>query len=140
MTQRTPIEKISIDQWLAVGEQLFGTNPENWKFKCTACGHSQSIAEVKERHPTLGSDEIKRWIHVSCEGRQWACRGRKPEAGCDWTLGGLFRIHKLEVDTGEGLKPAFEFDHPDAKRLIQESCLACAQGVCPNSSHPGYTT
>ena len=49
-------------------------------------------------------------VYFSCIGR-WV-----PGIGCDWTLGGLLRIHTLEVINGQGDKiPVFEFaDDPDA--------------------------
>ena len=136
---RKPVEHLSLERWLGIAEKLFGKDPNQWKFKCPACGHGQSVAEVMERHPALSVDEVKKWIYFSCEGREWACKRLKPEVGCDWTLGGFFQIHHMTVTAPDGHKsPVFEFDHPDAEKLIQESCPSCEQAVCANETHPGY--
>ena len=133
------VERIEVQEWLKIAAELFGSDPLDWKFKCASCGHEQSMREVKERHPTLEIDDIKRWIHFSCEGRQWVCKRQKPVVGCDWTLGGLFQIHNIEVITPDGeAQPAFEFAHPDGMAKIVAACKLCKDAVCPNSEHPGY--
>jgi hypothetical protein len=133
------VEKIQLKAWLQIAEDLFGTDPDEWRFKCTSCGHAQSTKEVLARHPSLNREDVKSWIYFSCEGRQWACYGKKPQLGCDWTLGGLFQIHKVEVVTPEGKEiQAFEFAHSEGMTKIIAACTSCEQAVCPNPEHPGY--
>lgn len=113
------VANIAVENWLQIAKDLFGDNPDGWRFKCTSCGHVQSIGEVIKRHPELDGADIKAWIYFSCEGRQWACKREKPEVGCDWTLGGLFQIHKIAVVAPDGKAiPAFEFDHPEGMDRI----------------------
>jgi hypothetical protein len=56
-----------------------------------------------ERNPALQADNVSAWVFMSCEGRY--TKG----VGCDWTLGGLFRIHTLEVVREGDVVPCFEF-------------------------------
>lgn len=89
--------------WLELGTRLYGPDPREWKFRCVRCGNVQSHASVKARNPQIG--DTSNWIFFSCEGRHTS------GVGCDWTLGGLFTIHKLEVlDDRDGKPiPCFEF-------------------------------
>lgn len=45
----------------------------------------------------LEREEASQYIGFSCIGRF-----NNKRTGCDWTLGGLFRIHELEVITDDG--------------------------------------
>lgn len=111
------LKTIKKDKWLEIGKILFGDDFKDWRFKCVRCGHVQSIRGALERNPKLTLKHIGALIYFSCEGR-W----NKSE-GCDWTLGGLFQIHNIEVIDGEDERrvPVFEFDHPDAEKLISEA-------------------
>ncbi len=103
--------------WFNLGERLYGPDRRKWKFQCVACGHVQSHESVKANKPDVG--DTSNWIYFSCEGRV------NPGTGCDWTLGGLFRIHRCEVRSEDGKTvPVFEFaDDPDqttAKALAEQ--------------------
>ena len=89
------------DEWHARGRELYGDDPRKWRFRCVACGNIQSHESVTERNPRIG--DTSRWIYYACEGRH------TDGVGCDWTLGGLFKVHKLEVRDGERPVPCFEF-------------------------------
>lgn len=92
------------EEWLARGEELYGPRGRDWKFRCVACGHVQSAVAVVARNPAIELLSTRDWIYFSCEGRRTA------SVGCDWTLGGLFTLHSLEVvDDGGVRRPAFEF-------------------------------
>lgn len=90
--------QIDVKDWVAEGEALFGKNRDDWKFKCVQCGNVQTAKDFRE----IGLDPEK-YVFFSCIGR-W-----KKGVGCDWTLGGLFKIHKLEVMVDGKPTPAFEF-------------------------------
>lgn len=101
---------LTAPEWRARGSELYGPDMRDWKFRCVACGHVQSHNLAKERNPDIG--DTSSWIYFSCEGRH------NPAVGCDWTLGGLFQIHELEVVKEDGQRcPCFEFagDPPSAK-------------------------
>lgn len=97
MTHKT----MTRDEWMAMGEKLYGADPRGWKFKCPHCGHVQSGASVTEHNPAL--KDTSDWIYFACEGRH------NKDYGCNWTLGGLFQIHKLVVVDGEHNVRCFEF-------------------------------
>lgn len=99
------------NEWKKRAAELFGDDPEKWRFVCAACGHVQTISDFL----ALGIDRETAYkqVHFSCIGRHTGDDG----PGCDWTLGGLFSIHKVEVNCPEeeGKKiMAFEFDEPGA--------------------------
>lgn len=104
--------QIHRDDFLAIGAELFGEDARAWRFRCPMCKHEQSHNEVKARKPDIG--DTSNWIYFSCEGRQNA------DVGCDWTLGGLFGIHAVEVfDPARGsCRPVFEFAHERAPELV----------------------
>ena len=58
-------------------------------------------------------DEVEKYLGFSCFGR-WTHQKPPPKEkgtqhGCNWTLGGLFQCHDLEVVTPDGKKhPRFE--------------------------------
>lgn len=79
-TQPTTMTK---DEWLALGEELFGTDRYTWKFRCPACGNVMSV----ERGMREFGDAIaaKNWRPES------ECIGRYTEdVACDWCAYGLF--------------------------------------------------
>lgn len=80
-----------------------GGNPLQWKVICPSCGTEQCAQDLIDANAGDTLDEVRAYIGFSCIGRF------SEEKGCDWTLGGLFQIHKLEVETPDGkLHPHFE--------------------------------
>jgi hypothetical protein len=91
---------LTMKEWQSRGEELFGKDKKNWKFKCVNCGEVQSYHDFKE----AGVENPENYVYFSCIGRFVKSRG------CDWTLGGLFQLHKQEVIADDGSKvPTFEF-------------------------------
>lgn len=82
---------------------------------CPMCGTVQSASDLIRAGAGKTFEEVERYLGFSCVGR-WTGAGspgsmkgvspgkdRKGEVlGCNWTLGGLFRTHKLEVVTEDG--------------------------------------
>jgi len=95
--------KLEYKKWIEKAKELFGKDSYNWKFKCPSCGHIQSINSMLKHTPSLKAVEIENMVFVNCEGRYNA------KYGCDWTLGGLFQIHKVEVNFNGKICRAFEF-------------------------------
>lgn len=94
MARRT----MTVKEWRAEGRRRFGDDPLDWRFVCVNCGEEQTPRDFIE----AGMTDLEDWgrrVHFSCIGR-WV-KGR----GCDWTLGGLLRMHTLEVNG----TPSFEF-------------------------------
>lgn len=95
---KTEMVVLSRDEWIAQLEAKFGKDPKQWKFKCVQCGGVQCGQDFID----AGVKDPENYVYFSCIGRFVKDRG------CDWTLGGLFRIHKMEVEF-EGKKiPVFE--------------------------------
>lgn len=91
------------EEWLALGKKLYGEDFKQWKFKCVHCGNIQTAQDFKDIG--VDPDDV---VFFSCLGR-W-----KKGIGCDWTLGGVFRIHKREVTYEEKSIPVFLFaDEPE---------------------------
>lgn len=84
---------ITLEEWQKEGKNLFGNNTQDWKFKCPNCGNIQSYKSIKEHNPEIKLNVDN--ITFNCEGRL------NSKYGCDWTLGGLFQIHELEVIASE---------------------------------------
>lgn len=72
---------------------------EHFAVVCVQCGTVQSRQDFVDAGVFPTVEEAQSQWGFSCIGRSVAGRG------CDWTLGGLFHIHKLEVDPGGGEKP-----------------------------------
>ncbi len=97
------MEKMSYNDWIEKAKELYGEDSYNWKFKCPSCGHIQSVNSMLKNNPLLKAKNFENSIYFNCEGRT------NEKYGCGWSLGGLFHIHKLEVDfKGENV-PVFEF-------------------------------
>lgn len=85
---------------------------------CPMCGTVQSMASLVAAGAGKSEEEVSKYFGFSCVGR-WANAGppdrkRPPGKGCNWTLGGLLHLHKLEVITPDGNHhPHFELATPE---------------------------
>lgn len=107
------MNQMTLTEWRAEARRRYGDAASRWEFQCVACGHKQSGRSIMERTPTLTAEEVVSRVYFSCEGR-WV-KG----VGCDWTLGGLFKIHQREVIDEEGKSvPVFLFadEEPEPKK------------------------
>jgi len=95
------MKTIEHDQWLRKGEELFGKDVKKWQFVCPGCKTVQTIQDFIDAE--VSKETISRSIGFSCIGRF------TDKKGCKWTLGGLLRIHKLEVVQNGKAIPSFEF-------------------------------
>ena len=84
--------------------------------KCPICGTVQSMADFIAAG--AARDEAEHAIAYECVGRYtgagpFKTSWRKQAKGCDWTLGGFFKLHQLEVidENGEA-HPRFEIATP----------------------------
>lgn len=108
--------------------------PRHYAFKCVICGTVQSAFSLVKAG--VKKEEYDRYLGFSCEGRftgagAWPSENSKSKAsaarrkvrGCDWTLGGLFSVHKLEVamsDTGKS-RPCFEIATPEEAQGLERA-------------------
>jgi len=90
-------------EWEKEGERRFGKKRRNWRFVCPNCNLIQSGQDFLDEG--FKAEDVIDVIGFSCIGR-WVKR-----KGCDWSLGGLLKIHDLEIELEDGNKrPIFEFD------------------------------
>ena len=110
---------ITQDEFLAECKQRFGPRARDWKFVCPACGTVQSVEQLADAVIASGGtkDDVHGYIAFSCIGRftkqgdagiSAKNKGKPWDKGCNWTLGGLLRIHTLEVLIDGKARPTFE--------------------------------
>lgn len=84
---------------------------------CPMCGTVQSARDLIAAGVGADFEAVEKYIGFSCVGRfTGAGSPRKSPDGqpCNWTLGGLFKTHKLEVVTPDGKHhPNFELATPE---------------------------
>lgn len=72
-------------------------------FRCPMCKTAQSITSLT--NAGVSEDDAQRYIGFSCVGRFTGAGSprEKPDGQpCNWTLGGLLRLHELEVVDNDG--------------------------------------
>lgn len=94
--------------------------------KTLQCGHDFIAAGVER-------ERVARVLGFNCVGRYTGAQSaRKVPDGqpCNWTLGGLFQIHTMEVIDEEGVKhPHFELASVQAAKEYRQKRAAVVQGV-----------
>jgi len=88
------VKTVSLEDFMAQATALYGDDPAKWKFKCPRCGEVQSAEDLVAAG--VDKDDVQKYMGFSCIGRF------TDDKGCDWTLGGLFRLHELEIVDEEG--------------------------------------
>lgn len=106
--------RITILEWLAEGEHLFGSAVDRWRFVCPACGHVATVQDWWD----VGAPEA---VGFSCIGRWYGGsrrafgedRTKNADASgpCDYSGGGLFRVNPVVVigELGEKERHYFDF-------------------------------
>lgn len=82
---------MTLAEWEEEGKCRFGDDQLDWKFKCPACGHIQSMREFKE----AGLEPHLAYLH--CASRH----GLGGREDCKWTIGGLLRVGGQYVIDGK---------------------------------------
>jgi hypothetical protein len=95
---------------------------------CPMCGTVQSARDLIAAGAGSDFEAVRTKLGFSCVGR-WTQAGpprAKPDGKpCNWSLGGLFKTHKLEVITDDGEHhPHFELATPEQ---AQEHAKAATQ-------------
>jgi len=79
---------------------------------CPMCGTPQTGNDLIRAGAGKTFDDVEKYLGFSCVGRFTGAEAPRKEPDgkpCNWTLGGLFQMHKLEVVTPDGKKhPRFE--------------------------------
>lgn len=97
---------VTLEQWEAEGERLYGKNRLEWRFKCPTCGHVQTPQEFK----AAGIDPHE--AYQNCASRH----GLGGKETCKWTVGGLLRRGgRYVIDKRYCPRLIFEFANEEKK-------------------------
>lgn len=137
------MRRITIEEFHAELKNQTVNSREDLAFKCPMCHTIQSARDLIAAGAGKTFEEVERYLAFSCVGRFTGagphknaprhCNGSPQKDrskkgpigdGCDWTLGGLFQIHALEVtdETGKS-HPRFDVATPEEARKHQENFL-----------------
>ncbi len=95
-----------------------GVPHEHYAFRCPVCNTVQSATDLIKAGAGKTFDDVEKYLAFTCVGSFTGAgphvKGEPAGRGCDWTLGGLFQFHKLEVETPDGKRnPRFEVASPE---------------------------
>ena len=118
------VERIPLAEFHARLKAQGVSGREHAAVKCPICRTVQSLASFDAAG--VSRDLSEKQCGFSCIGRHTDAgpfkKTSEPGRGCDWTLGGLFRLHKLEVEMPDGkVTPAFEIATPEEARALEAS-------------------
>lgn len=102
-----------------------GVKSQNdFAFICPMCQTAQTAQDLIDAGAGENFDEVEKYLGFSCIGRFTGAGSprKKPDGKpCNWTLGGLFTLHKLEVITQDGEHhPRFEPATPEQAQQHQK--------------------
>jgi hypothetical protein len=110
LTQEAGMETMTLSEFVAAikGQHV---PTEHVAFRCPVCKTIQSAADLIAAGAGEDFNAVERYVGYSCVGR-WTDAGahnpgEPPGRGCDWTLGGLFQFHELEVAEDGKRHPRF---------------------------------
>ena len=107
-----------------------GVNHMHFALKCPMCGTVQSATDLIAAGAGSDFDAVEKYLGFSCLGRFTGAGSprKKPDGQpCNWTLGGFFPLHKLEVVTPDGEHhPRFEPATPEEAQQHKATLLVQA--------------
>jgi len=119
-TNRKPAERrrLTVAEFMAEVERQIGHTPASERdhlrvtFVCPMCACAQDGADFVQAGAGRDWAEVETHVGFTCIGR-WkkakSPRARPDGKPCDWTVGGLFKVHTIEVVDEEGTAhPMFE--------------------------------
>jgi hypothetical protein len=130
-------EQITVDEFRTRLIAQGVSNQNHAALICPVCRTVQSIASLVR----AGADpeRAERMIGFACEGRltnagSWPsdkdktakAKARRRVRGCDWTLGGLFQIHELEVMVDGEKHPRFRLASPEQAQELEAAAIPVA--------------
>ena len=79
--------ELSKEDWLKKGEELYGKDGNEWKFKCSNCGRIQSSKSIKEQMDR--GEKSQRWGMLK-KGEDFDPSTSCFSPSCNWVSNGLF--------------------------------------------------
>lgn len=117
------VQTMTLDEYCAAIKAQ-GVPHEHAAFRCPMCNTIQSADDLIRAGAGSNFEEVERYLGFSCVGRFTGAGSprKKPDySPCNWTLGGLFQMHKLEVVTDDGKKhPRFVPASPSDAQVYME--------------------
>lgn len=99
-------EVVTLAEWEAEGERLYGKERLDWRFRCPACGHVQTPREFK------AAGQSPHAAYLNCASR-FGLGGRQD---CKWTIGGLLKVGgRYVIDDRYCPRLIFEFADKEKK-------------------------
>ena len=105
------MRQITLEQFHAEIKAQNAASKEDITFVCPMCGTHQSARDLIDAGAGATFDEVEKYLAFSCVGRftNAGAPRRQPDGRpCNWTLGGLFQTHSLEVLHEGKAHPRFE--------------------------------
>ena len=136
-----PVKEVTLEEFMAEGEKLFGPDCKTWKFKCVICKTPQSMEDLVAAGAS--PEEAEGLIGFSCIGRlteagEWK-KDEAPGRGCNWSLGGLFQLHDKVVIMPDGHKRrVFEFADPEEQCGNNDGTGPCMRPVGHSGDHNNW--
>ena len=114
--------EMTLEEFLAACKNQGMKEREDIALVCPMCGTVQSARSLIKAGAGADFDDVEKYLGFSCIGRFTGADSTRKESDgepCDWTLGGLFRVHKLEVVTPDGEHhPRFELATPEQAQAL----------------------
>lgn len=111
------MKTMTVEEYHAALKAQGTKDPGEFVMICPMCGTPQTGNDLIRAGAGKTFDDVEKYLAFSCVGRfTGAGSPRKAPDGkpCNWTLGGLFQVHNLEVLTPDGKKhPRFEVATPE---------------------------
>lgn len=124
------MKTITIDEFQSACIEQANSNLQ-LVFKCSMCGCLQMGQDFIDAGAATSSEQAMGYVGFSCLGRHTGCGAprKKPDGKrCNWSLGGLFQLHKLEIVTPDGQShPHFELASNEAAEQYRKQRAALAQ-------------
>jgi hypothetical protein len=123
---------ITVDQFQLELKAQGVKSHHDFAFRCPVCKTVQSARDLIKAGAGQNFAQVEKYLAFSCVGRftgagAWK-KDEAPGRGCNWTLGGLFQLHKLTVTTPDGERhPRFELATPEEAQA--HAAKHAAEGV-----------
>lgn len=123
------MERMTLDEFRSALKAQ-GVKREDLALVCPMCKTVQSARDLITAGAGADFEAVEPFIGFSCVGR-WTGAGsprRKPDGQpCNWTLGGFFQLHELEVLTPDG-KGSPRFKPATAEQAQAHAARALVEG------------
>ncbi|KKK47882.1 hypothetical protein LCGC14_3150700, partial [marine sediment metagenome] len=98
------------EEWMAKGQELFGPQMFDWRFRCPSCGNVQSAEDFRSyQSKGATADSARSECIGRYDGHIVVEIGTTP-GPCNYTSGGLFNLNPVTVVDGDRRYSSFAFD------------------------------